>query len=143
MRCTFSVAVFLVNFEKVLLIRHKRTGLWLPVGGEVEKNETPTEAARREVEEETGLKGIIFPRFKDALDGEPAGLLGYEEHPSGSKGLHMNFNFMAYASSREIVDDGSYTEHRWHMPGDIIFDTAPNVQQCMIRVQRILLERRQ
>jgi 8-oxo-dGTP diphosphatase len=138
-RNAFSVAVFLVNFEEVLLVKHKRLGLWLPTGGEVEGNETPLEAARREVEEETGFKKIVFPRFKNVLDGEPPGFLGYEEHPCGSKGLHMNFNFMAYVPSRDIVSDGSFTEHQWRKPGDLILDTAPNVQQCMIRVQRELM----
>ena len=35
-------------------MRHKRLDLWLPVGGEVEPGETPLEAARRELREETG-----------------------------------------------------------------------------------------
>jgi len=141
MRRAFSVAIFIVNMDEVLLIKHKRLGLWVPIGGEVEKNETPLEAARRETMEETGLR-LIFPKFKNALDGEPPGFLGYEEHPCGDKGTHLNFNFMAYAASRDIKSDGSFTEHQWRMPGDLIFDTTPNVQQCMIRVQRELIEKR-
>ena len=52
-RRAFSVAVFARHVgvdgaPRVLLIRHRRLGVWLPVGGEIEPGETPLEAARRE-----------------------------------------------------------------------------------------------
>ena len=34
-RRTFSVSVFARHQGRVLLIRHRRLGVWLPVGGEV------------------------------------------------------------------------------------------------------------
>ncbi len=40
----------------MLLHRHPKLGKWLPPGGHLEENETPPEAARREVMEETGLE---------------------------------------------------------------------------------------
>lgn len=137
-RRAFSVAVFVLNraarYPDVLLIHHKRFSLWLPVGGEVEEGETPIEAAKREVWEETKLE-IEFPVVRGALSGEPLGFLGYEEHPAGSKGLHLNFNFVALSRSREIVGDDSFTEHVWHPLGDIFVDKAPdNVKQCLSRI---------
>lgn len=51
----FTVAVFVVHHDRVLLHRHRKLGLWLPPGGHIEPNELPDEAALREVEEESGL----------------------------------------------------------------------------------------
>lgn len=51
----FTVAVFVVHQNHVLLHPHRKLGIWLPPGGHIEPNELPDEAAIREVEEESGL----------------------------------------------------------------------------------------
>ncbi|SHJ99523.1 ADP-ribose pyrophosphatase YjhB, NUDIX family [Anaerobranca californiensis DSM 14826] len=55
----FTVAVFVVHQNKVLLLKHKKLKMWLPPGGHIEDNEIPDEAAVREVKEETGLDVIL------------------------------------------------------------------------------------
>jgi 8-oxo-dGTP diphosphatase len=47
-------------FSHVLLVKHRWRG-WVPPGGKVEPGETPRSAARRELEEETGLRGALLP----------------------------------------------------------------------------------
>jgi 8-oxo-dGTP diphosphatase len=124
----FSVAVFCRNAGEILLVRHKRLELWLPVGGEIEAGETPLEAARRELREETGLEGV-FPAGL-GVDGSPPGLIGYEEHPAGSKGLHLNFAFVADVPTRELAACDEYTAVRW--VGD------PVALECPLNVRQLV-----
>jgi 8-oxo-dGTP pyrophosphatase MutT (NUDIX family) len=127
-RRAFSVAVFCRHEGEVLLVRHRRLGTWLPVGGEIEPGETPLEAARRELREETGLEG----RFPAGLgvDGTPPGLIGYEEHLAGSKGLHMNFAFVADVAARELAPCDEWSEARWVASADEL-ECPQNVKELL------------
>ncbi|MBW9173411.1 NUDIX hydrolase [Clostridium estertheticum] len=50
--------------EKILLSRHKKRSTWETQGGHIEKGETPLEAAKRELFEESGaVKFSILPVF--------------------------------------------------------------------------------
>lgn len=56
MRIDQTVAGYIFNEEnKLLLVYHKKLGMWLPVGGHIEKNEIPDDALIREAREEVGL----------------------------------------------------------------------------------------
>ena len=77
----FTVAIFVVERGKVLLIHHRNLGKWLPLGGHIELDEDPETAAHREAKEESGLdvellgerppttgpgsRALIAPRFLD------------------------------------------------------------------------------
>lgn len=52
----FTATVYVLHDGKALLVYHKKLEKWLPPGGHMESNELPTEAAKREVREETGLE---------------------------------------------------------------------------------------
>jgi ADP-ribose pyrophosphatase YjhB (NUDIX family) len=52
----YTAAGILIHEEKVLLVKHKKLGLWLNPGGHIEKNELPHQAAEREFFEETGVR---------------------------------------------------------------------------------------
>ncbi len=52
----FVSTCFITDQNKFLLLFHPKLKKWLPPGGHLEKDETPPEAAIREVREETGLE---------------------------------------------------------------------------------------
>ncbi len=112
-RRAFSVAVYARRENQILAIHHHRLQTWLPIGGEMEPGETPLEAARRELMEETGLVGE-FAKLVGACEGVPPGFLGFEEHQAGSKGLHMNFVFVADVDAdAEVQPNHEFSEYRW------------------------------
>jgi 8-oxo-dGTP pyrophosphatase MutT (NUDIX family) len=130
-RRAFSVAIFCRNDGAVLLVHHRRLGTWLPVGGELEPGETPLEAARRELLEETGLPGL-FPTGL-GVDGTPPGLIGYEEHEAGSKGLHLNFAFVADVATRAIRGCDEFDAFRWVTADELAaIDCPRNVRELAL-----------
>ena len=77
----FTVAIFVVHEGRILLIHHRKLDKWLPLGGHIELDEDPEQAALREAREESGLevellgerppttepgtRALIAPRFLD------------------------------------------------------------------------------
>lgn len=77
----FTVAIFVVQDAKVLLVHHRKLNKWLPIGGHIELDEDPEQAALREAREESGFeveligerppttepgtRALIAPRFLD------------------------------------------------------------------------------
>ncbi len=77
----FTVAVFVVKADRVLVVHHRKLNKWLPIGGHIELDEDPEAAALRETLEESGLevllvgerppttemgtRALIAPRFLD------------------------------------------------------------------------------
>lgn len=60
----FTATCFIVNDDRVLLHFHKKLDKWLPVGGHIDRDELPHQAAEREVKEESGLNVDISGREK-------------------------------------------------------------------------------
>ncbi|MHA2364219.1 MAG: NUDIX hydrolase [Candidatus Hodarchaeales archaeon] len=58
----FTATTYLIDpkFEHTLLLFHRKFNSWLPPGGHIHPNETPEEAARREIREEIGDVDIKF-----------------------------------------------------------------------------------
>jgi len=56
-----TAAGILIHEDRVLLVKHKKLGVWLCPGGHIEKNELPHQAAEREFWEETGVRVVAKP----------------------------------------------------------------------------------
>ena len=106
----FTVEVFVVYKNTVLLRKHDKYKFWLSVGGHVELDEDPNQAAIREVKEETGLDielvGAI-PDTKENLDGYkelmPPRFLNI--HKITESHRHLAMTYFAKTENKEIVQN--------------------------------------
>lgn len=64
----FTASAIIIQDNKVLLVKHKKLGVWLYPGGHVEEDETPDQALVREVKEETGLDVEIIGEIDSSLE---------------------------------------------------------------------------
>ncbi len=79
-------AIVLDDRGRTLLHRHKRLGLWLQPGGHVDPGESPSQAALREADEETGIP-LRHP------DGGPC-LVNVDVHEGGRGHLHLDLRYL-------------------------------------------------
>lgn len=66
----FTSEVFIVYQNKVLLRLHDKYKFWLSVGGHIDLDEDPAQAAIREVKEEVGLDVTLYNSDKNMIHSE-------------------------------------------------------------------------
>ncbi len=64
----FTVSIFIVHKDRLLLHLHKKANLMLPLGGHIEANELPEEACIRESKEESGLEINLYNPSDEKLN---------------------------------------------------------------------------
>ncbi len=123
----FTVEVFCVYDGRVLLRRHDKFGIWLGVGGHVELDEDPNEAALREVREEVGLEVELLGAA--AVPGDSRNV-GYRQlvppaflHRDrvAPDHEHVTLTYFARARSAAVVVGGADAseEWRWVAPNEL------------------------
>ena len=115
----FTAEVLIIYKNKVLLRMHDKYHIWLGVGGHVELDEDPNQAAIREVKEEVGLDIKLVPGKDQFIKDVP----GYKELISprflnrnrvNENHEHVTLWFLATSDSDKIVQPaGEEVECRW------------------------------
>ncbi len=116
----FTVEVFVVYQNKVFLRKHDKYKIWLSVGGHIELDEDPNQAAIREVKEETGLVVELIGKA-ESFSHEPE---GYKElvppeflnrHRINDSHEHVTLVYFAITQSNKITQGKSEIsdECRW------------------------------
>ncbi|NND73387.1 MAG: NUDIX domain-containing protein [Ilumatobacter sp.] len=82
----------------VILLKHKRLGIWLQPGGHIDPGETPWSAALREAAEETGLDVQVAGAVDAA--GVPE-LLHVDVHPGGRGHTHLDLRYHLHAGDAD------------------------------------------
>lgn len=112
----FVVNVYIVFQNKTLLRMHEKHRRWFSVGGHVELDETPEEAAIREVKEEVGLDVVLWDGNKESVpnDFSPE---AYRElippvfmnvHAISDTHRHISLAYFAKADSDTIVEPDTH-----------------------------------
>ncbi len=115
----FTVDVFIVYKNKVLLRMHEKHHRWLVPGGHIELDEDPIQAALREVKEEVGLDVTIAgsvpledePDYKHLIPPRFSGC-----HQVNETHRHITSIYFAKATTDQIsqaVNEHERMEIRW------------------------------
>lgn len=135
----FTISVFIVHKDKVLLHMHKKAKKILPLGGHVERNELPEEACIREAWEESGLEIKLFDNESNSLKkscdlvGEkllvkPVHMVLGEIAPGH---CHMDFVFYAIADTYQTNPaEGESRQLKWYSKEEL--KKADNIQENVL-----------
>ncbi|NLY45037.1 MAG: NUDIX domain-containing protein [Tissierella sp.] len=134
----FTVSIFIVYKDKVLLHLHKKAKKILPLGGHIELNELPQEACIREALEEAGLKINLYNPINNQLKnscelvGEkllinPIHTILGEIDPG-----HYHIDYVFYATAKSfntMPEDGESNFLKWYNKEDLkdAYDIQHNI----------------
>jgi 8-oxo-dGTP pyrophosphatase MutT (NUDIX family) len=113
-----TVEVFVVCGGKVLLRKHDKYGIWLSVGGHIELDEDPNQAALREVKEEVGLdiklhQPASFQRTTDESIEELIAPFFSYRHQVNDTHNHVTYVFFATSQTQNVKPESSNDEWHW------------------------------
>jgi 8-oxo-dGTP pyrophosphatase MutT (NUDIX family) len=134
----FTVEVFVVYKDKVLLRKHDKYKIWLSVGGHIELDEDPNEAAIREVKEEVGLDITLYDnsnhlpktdKWKEIIS--PVMMNRHRINPNHE---HVTFVYFAKSKSNKIIQSETEAgECKWFTKNELsdkFFGIKEDVSFC-------------
>ncbi len=130
----FTVEVFIVYKNKVLLRLHDKYNIWLSVGGHIELDEDPNQAAAREVKEEVGLDIKLFDDLKiynenneDHKELIPPKFLNI--HKINNVHKHTGLVYFAKTNSDRVIPEKPTDQWKWLTREELDdMDLRPNIR---------------
>ncbi|MCC9309394.1 NUDIX domain-containing protein [Kitasatospora sp. RB6PN24] len=134
------VSYFVVRDEargQLLLVDHRKAGLWLPAGGHVEPGEDPWATVVRECHEELGITAVASP-----LTGERPFFVTVTR--TRGQGAHTDvslwFLLDADADSVTSYDEGEFSAVRWLTEAQVLAEPTelldPHMHRFIRKLQR-------
>ncbi len=125
--------------DKVLLIKHRKLGIWIYPGGHLEKEENPMECALRETMEETGIRvkilsTIPFEISEGATRSTPYPLLIMDEIVPYADEPHRHFDilYLGVALDEKVRINEEADDVKWIGENEIdSLDTFENVKSII------------
>ncbi len=139
----FTATTIIVYKKKVLLHLHKKLKILLPVGGHIDRDELPQEAALREIKEETGLSVKLYCPDKKINFGNVRQLL----RPmhiilEDINKFHQHIDFIYYANANTFKlnpEDDEPNDLKWFTLSEIKKAKMPvNVRELSLEALQIL-----
>ncbi len=132
----FTVETYIVHKNKVLLRKHDKLGIWLSVGGHIELDEDPNQAAIREVKEEVGLdiilddsRQLVKSKTKNYKELIPPYFLNIHNYGKNSPHKHITLYYFAKAKTNKIkqnMKEEKSKQIKWFTKEDLEKDKEIN-----------------
>ncbi len=134
-----GVLIISEDGPEVLLVKHRKLGVWIYPGGHLEENETPLECAVREVVEETGASFEIVNTdelvvISQGANSLPKPLIIMDEIVPYSTGAHRHFDmiYLGIAKSLEFRTNSESMDCRWFDEWEVKdIETFDNVKEII------------
>ncbi|MGB0114958.1 MAG: NUDIX domain-containing protein [Ilumatobacteraceae bacterium] len=122
-----------VGERGVVLLKHKRLGIWLQPGGHIDPDETPWDAALRECSEETGLE-VAFAGPVDA-EGVPE-MIHVDVHDGGRGHTHLDLRYLIDGGAADPAPpEGESQEIDWLTWDDAIGRADPGLRGALVALR--------
>jgi 8-oxo-dGTP pyrophosphatase MutT (NUDIX family) len=145
----WTVGVFIVHKNKVLIRFHEKHHLWLAVGGHVELDEDANQAVIREAKEEVGLDIQLVPPPHVADSDLQMRSKGYKElvppfymniHRINDTHQHLDLIYIASSTTDEVIPENPSDSWMWLTKEEIEArtDLLPDIRRAALKALETL-----
>ncbi len=130
-----GAAVLIVDsLDRLLLLKRSDNDCWGVPGGAVEPGETVEESARREVQEETGLK-LAGMTLLDVFSGQEL----FYVYPNGDKIYNITVAYLSRRAGGQIRLNAEHSAWDWFEAGNLPDSLSPPIRPVIERYKKTVV----